>query len=66
MRYESPPMPVNLSTSGNVMKGIFADSDGDAAENVNAPSTDKPTVGPSFSSDDLLDVNQLFEIRGSQ
>lgn len=62
MRYESPPMPVNLSATSDVMKSFFAD---EAAEDVNAAAVNRSAVGPSFSSDDLLDVNQMFEIRKS-
>jgi hypothetical protein len=55
-------MPVNLSATNDVMKSFFAD---EAAEDVNAAAVNRSAVGPSFSSDDLLDVNQLFEIRKS-
>lgn len=55
-------MPVNLSASGNVMNDFLGDPGGD----VDNTSIEKDMIGPSFASDDLLDVNQLFEIRGSQ
>lgn len=64
MRYESPPMPVNLSASGNIMKSFFADSDG-AGEDADAAAVNRGGVGPSFSSEDLQDINQMFEIRKS-
>ncbi|KAL3792577.1 hypothetical protein HJC23_005547 [Cyclotella cryptica] len=65
MRYESPPMPVNLSASGDIMRGMFDSSDG-GAEGVGLSSGQRGrVVKPSFSADDLQDVNNLFEIRKS-
>jgi hypothetical protein len=64
MRYESPPMPVNLSASGDIMRGIFESSD-EGAELVGSSAVHRGVVKPSFSADDLQDVNNLFEIRKS-
>lgn len=66
MRYESPPMPVNLSASGDMMKSFFANSDGEENDVVAAASNvNRGGVGPSFTSEDLQDVNQMFAIRES-
>ena len=59
-------MPVNLSASGNVMNDFLGNPGGDTAGDADNTSIEKDMIGPSFASDDLLDVNQLFEIRGSQ
>lgn len=56
-------MPVNLSASSDVMQSLFG---GDrVSDDVDAPVVHKSGVGPSFSSDDLLDVNRMFEVRKS-
>ena len=61
MRYQSPPMPVNLSASDDVMAGIFGNSDGPASD----AAVDRNPLAPSLSADDLVDVNNLFAVRGS-
>lgn len=65
MRYESPPMPVNLSASGDMMKSFFANSDSEGNDAPAAANLNRSGVGPSFSSEDLQDVNQMFAIRES-
>ena len=57
-------MPVNLSASGDIMRGIFESSDG-GAEEVGSTGIPTRVVKPSFSADDLQDVNNMFEIRKS-
>ena len=60
MRYESPPMPVNLSTSGNFdLNGIFQGESDEPQGDIG----DKPK---SMSAEDLEDVANLFEIRKKQ
>lgn len=63
MKYESPPMPVNLSTSGNLdISGIFEGEDGEPRGNI--VGTDDGRVAPkSLSAEDLQEVANLFEIR---
>ena len=57
MKYESPPMPVNLSTSGNLdLSGIFQGENNEPQAEIG----DKPK---SLSAEDLEEVANLFEIR---
>ena len=56
MKYESPPMPVNLSATGSMnIRGLFAD-DGSVE-----PQSGLRDV--NVSADDLQDVANLFEVR---
>lgn len=57
-------MPVNISASGDIMKGFFGADGGGGTAEVVAPSP-RGKVKPSFSSQDLQDVNDMFEIRKS-
>lgn len=55
MRYESPPMPVNLSAAGLNIQGLFA-NEGDAQ-----PQSGIQDV--NVSAEDLQEVANLFEVR---
>ena len=58
MKYESPPMPVNLLASSAMnIQGLFGDE-----SNVEPRSGLNPL---NLSADDLQDVAQLFEVRKS-
>jgi hypothetical protein len=55
MRYESPPMPVNLSAAGLNIQGLFAN------EGEVEPQSGLQDV--NLSAEDLQDVANLFEVR---
>ncbi len=65
MRYESPPMPVNLTASGMNFRGLLEDLDlvtssGDGFEH---DTRQQKVAESNLSADDLQDVAALFEIR---
>ncbi|KAL7465006.1 hypothetical protein ACHAXS_005337, partial [Conticribra weissflogii] len=65
MRYESPPMPVNLTASGMNFRGLLEDLDlvtssGDGFEH---DTRQQKVAENNLSADDLQDVAALFEIR---
>jgi hypothetical protein len=63
MKYESPPMPVNLSTSGTVdLSGVFQDEDNELKGNVNIAGGDGKAPR-SISAEDLKEVAKLFEVK---
>ena len=60
MKYESPPMPVNLTTSGSLdLSGMFQEEDNrPRGESIGEGKSQK-----SLSAEDLQEVANLFEIR---
>lgn len=67
MKYESPPMPVNLSTSGNLdMSGIFQGESDDLKGDSIGAEGDGRVAPKSLSAEDLQEVANLFEIRKKQ
>jgi len=66
MKYESPPMPVNLSTLGNMdFGGIFHNEADDERKGDAIDTGDKGDAKSqkSISAEDLQEVANLFEIR---
>eukprot|EP00571_Detonula_confervacea_P004055 CAMPEP_0172329148 /NCGR_PEP_ID=MMETSP1058-20130122/60728_1 /TAXON_ID=83371 /ORGANISM="Detonula confervacea, Strain CCMP 353" /LENGTH=1223 /DNA_ID=CAMNT_0013046305 /DNA_START=38 /DNA_END=3710 /DNA_ORIENTATION=- len=64
MKYESPPMPVNLATSGNLdLSGIFHKKDDEPRGDIIGMAGGKGDAQKSMSAADLQDVANLFEIR---
>lgn len=60
MKYESPPMPVNLSASSALnIQGLFAD-EGNVDPQIGLQEANLET---NFSADDLQEVAELFEVR---
>ncbi|KAL7461908.1 hypothetical protein ACHAXS_002314, partial [Conticribra weissflogii] len=62
MRYESPPMPVTVSTSGVNFRGLLTNG-GDDIEFEDQESEDRMDFNKSISAADLQDVAALFEVR---
>jgi len=62
MRYESPPMPVTVSTSGTNFRGLLTDGEDDI-DNVDQEGADQMGFNKSMSAADLQDVAALFEVR---
>ncbi len=62
MRYESPPMPVTVSTSGVNFRGLLTNG-GDDIEFEDQESEDRMDFNKSMSAADLQDVAALFEVR---
>jgi hypothetical protein len=66
MRYESPPMPVNLSASSGSMnlRGMFQEESDQTGPSSDTDMSDE--MGKKvFSAEDLEDVANLFEVRKS-
>jgi len=64
LKYESPPMPVNLSTSGNLdISGIFHKEDNEPKGDIIEPGHGDGKKNKSISAEDLQEVANLFEIR---
>lgn len=64
LKYESPPMPVNLSTSGNLdISGIFHKEENEPKGDIIEPGHGDAKKNKSISAEDLQEVANLFEIR---
>lgn len=59
MKYESPPMPVNLSASSTMnIQGVFGDEGNDPRSGIRLEQG-------NLSAEDLQDVAEMFEVRKS-
>lgn len=67
MKYESPPMPVNLATSGNLdLSGLFHQGDKEPRGDIIDTGASKASEKQSISAEDLEEVANLFEIKGKE